>query len=143
MSFADIKPYFRTQLAAVGYSNEHLEAVNLDNVPAVTLDRTYHILVAGSQGTKATLSDQTITANVIVSVFFAGWVSEIQAIDDATSAAEDILKSCVKISDRVTGLGTLRNVSFTGHSIQPIDGTNDNIMVLTLEFLTLLVFNID
>lgn len=143
MSFNLIKPYFRAQLAAVGYTSEHLEAVNLENVPSVTLDRTFHILVTGSQGVSASLSDQTISANVIVSVFYAGWVSEIQAIDDATAQAEAILKSCVKISDRVTGVGTLRNVSFTGHSVQPINGTNDNIMVLTLEFNTLCVFNID
>lgn len=143
MSFADIKPYFRAQLSAVGYTNEHLEAINLDNVPAVTLDRTFHILVAASQGISATLSDQIITASVIVSVFFAGWASEIQAIDDATEAAEEILKSCVKISARVTGLDTLRNVEFVGHNVQAIDGSNDNIMVLTLEFNALLVFNVD
>lgn len=143
MSFALIKPYFRAQLAAVGYTSEHLEAVNLGNVPSVTLDRTFHILVTGSQGVSASLSDQTIQASVVVSVFYAGWQSEIVAVDTATSEAEAILKSCVKISDRVSGVGTLRNVSFINHSVQPIDGTNDNIMVLTLEFNALCVFNID
>jgi hypothetical protein len=143
MSFAEIKPYFRAQLAAVGYVAEHLDAVNLDNVPSVTLDRTFHILVTGSQSRSASLSDQTLGASVVVSVFYAGWQSEIEAIDTATSEAEAILKSCVKISARTTGTGTLRNIEFVSHSVQPIDGTNDNIMVLTLEFNALCVFNID
>lgn len=143
MSFALIKPYFRSQLAAVGYTSEHLEAVNLGNVPSVTLDRTFHILVSGSSNVSSNQSDQVISANVVVSVFYAGWQSEIEAIDTATSEAESILKSCVKISDRVSGTGTLRNVSFISHSVQPIDGTNDNIMVLTLEFNALCVFNVD
>jgi hypothetical protein len=143
MSFSSIKPYFRERLQAVGYSKEHLDAVNLLNVPAVLIDRTFHILVSGSSGISATQSDQTIEANVVVSVFFAGWNNEIQAIDDATTEAENILKSCVKISERVTGNDTLRNVSFISHAVSPVDGSNDNIMVLTLEFNALCVFNID
>jgi hypothetical protein len=143
MSFSSIKPYFRGRLQAVGYTNEHLDAVNLLNVPAVSIDRTFHILVSGSSGISANQSDQTIEANVVVSVFFAGWSNELQAIDDATLAAETILKSCVKISERVTGIDELRNISFISHSVSPVDGSNDNIMVLTLEFNALCVFNID
>lgn len=143
MSYSLIKPYFRGRLSAVGFTTEHFEAVNLLNVPAVNIDRTFHILVSGSSGISATQSDQTVNASVVVSVFFAGWSNELQAIDDATDAAEDILKSCVKISERVTGVDTLRNVSFVSHSVSPVDGSNDNIMVLTLEFNALCVFNVD
>lgn len=143
MSFSLIKPYFRARMAAVGYTNEHREAVNLQNVPATAIDRSFHILVQGSSGVSANLSDQVVNASVVVSVFFAGWLDELAAIDDATSEAETILKSCVKISERVTGVDDLRNISFVSHSVAAVDESNDNIMVLTLEFNALCVFNID
>lgn len=143
MSFADIKPYFRQQLAAVGYTVEHDDAVNLENVPAVTLDRTYHLLVTGSSFVSATQSDQTVEANVTVSVFYAGYANALQAMDNATSEAENILKSCVNIAQRTTQPNTMRNVQFISHSVQPLAGSNDNITLLQLDFSALCVFNID
>ena len=138
MAFVDIKPYFRTVLIDSGFdaSKEHGEGFDLENIPSTLIDRAFHILVSSSiTGIRQNQADQELAASVTLKIFFHGFRSEEQGIEDALTAGELILSTACNAKRRVSSSSSgIKNVTFTNLEAVPLSDLNDNIVQLSMSF---------
>lgn len=130
MSLNNIRPYFRTRLDGLGYL-EHEDGFNRQNIPQTILNKSYHILVESVSGGPINHTDQFTESSVLVSVFFKGYRNVNEAIDDAISNVETIIKDVCKVVNRTS---TLLNVVFEGSDFLPLSDTNDNSVLVEMRF---------
>jgi hypothetical protein len=133
MSLSQLKSYFRTRVESIGTYKEHKDAFNWQNISEMGLNKAYHIQL--QEASRASLSHPTlveVNAPVTVRLFFKGYRDPAAGVDTAVVEADKLIKAACKASNR---LGTtLKNVTFNSMSIEPLDETNDNSILTTLNF---------
>jgi hypothetical protein len=135
MSLANIKPYFRDRMAAVGYENEHTEAFNLENIPSTLRDEAFHILVGAATGQSNNQNHLVMTVEVELQMFFKGYRSEEDGRLRAEIAMENILKETLTAKNRVTQASTgIKNVEVDTAAIAPLDESRDNVSAMAILF---------
>jgi hypothetical protein len=136
MSLSSVRPYFRARLNEKGYK-EHEDGFNTNNIPSTLLNKSYHISTPSISTIKQ--NQDIIEMNVLVEVrfFIKGYRRPSTAIDTAISEQESMLKSILSAANRT--LGNIKNVSFSGSTIEPLGDTNDNSVLVTLSFDTLIM----
>lgn len=131
MSLTAVRSYFRTRLDALSFK-EWKDGFNYENIPSNILDKSYHIMSGSVSGLSNNQTAQEVEQSVTIRVFFKGYRDPATGIDNAVTDAETIIKSCVKASNRLTGL--LKNVKFNSMGISEIAISNDNAIMIEIEF---------
>lgn len=139
MSLTLVRPYFRTRLDSLGYS-EWTDGFDFENVPETILDRSYHLEIGSMSliGTNQTLVD--IAYPILVRVYLKGFRDPATAIDDAVEAGEGIICDVTKVTN-ANGQG-IKDVQFASFDVLPKDvASNDNIVLLELSFNARITFD--
>lgn len=132
MSWSLVRPYFKTHLEARSHQ-EWPDGFNTENIPSSLLDKSYHVDINPIVGNSQNQSDQESTLTVTVKTFYKGYRYPQEAKDVAISEAEEIMKLCVKPSNRTLTTGLL-NVVFDDLDIDAIGESNDNAVVATASY---------
>jgi hypothetical protein len=144
MSITKIKPYFRTRLQAIGYTNEWPEAFDFENIPSTRRDKAFHILIGDVFNFDQNQTDQTMLVPVGLSVFFNATRENEQAHIDALASGEAIIKEICAPKNRVTqasdGIKDVRAQSF---EVIPLSDDQQRVMRLNMAFEVLYILDFE
>jgi|CXWL01.1.fsa_nt_gi hypothetical protein len=131
MSLINIRSYFRTHLDAVGFT-EWTDGFNVENIPSTILDNSYHIENGVIASTASNHQAHLFRCPVTIRVFYKGFADPASAIDNAYVGAESILAEVLLPSNRLGS--SLQDVIPINISVTPLSNTNDNSVILQIEF---------
>lgn len=134
MSVTSVKSYFRARCIASGLT-EHTDGFNEANVAFTVIDKAFHILLGTFSGRKLNQNDQEIDCPVTVSFWINGYNDPADGIDRAVQLAETLIKETLKNSNRLGQ--SIKNVVFNTMSLEPLDGSTDNTVKVTISFTAL------
>ena len=140
MSFPLVLDYFSARSKAIGYK-EHQDAFNFDNNPDSIIDKTFHIETGTWDGVKLNQTDQEVSCDVTVRLFFKAFRSTIETRRVAAVESEKLVKECLKHSNRLTG-ASIKNVQLESVNFEPLATSNDNIVVAKHLFSALVILDI-
>lgn len=138
MSLTAVRPYFRTHLDSLSFK-EWTDAFNVENIPSNLIDGSYHLQMLQGTLEKHNMTALEINQPLTVRLFRKGFRDPASAVDQVLTDSENILNLVLKPSNRLTG--SLKNVSFSSLLIQESSDSNDNLVMLTLEFNVLVILN--
>ncbi len=136
---SDVLKYARTRLAALGYV-EHQDGFNYENVPRTNLDSRFHVVLGQVNGTKVNQDNQEIEANFMVRVFKSPGRNTPAIVDSSVVVADTIIMDFLKASNRL-GQSGLKNIGFNTMTIEPLNDSNDNGVIISISFTALVVFS--
>ena len=131
MSLSSVRSYFRTVMDGLGYE-EWTDGFNVENIPQTIKDRTYHLETGFIDSGPANQLTHQFDYSITVRAFFKGYNEPAAAIDLAILASEGILAVALDPANRL-GL-SIKDISPGSIQVQPRDFTNDNDVVLIMEF---------
>lgn len=133
MSFANVLPYFRTRMNALDFK-EWDDVFAFNNIPDSIIDLSYHLRLGVTASGPANLTVHSFLVPVEVRVFFKGFQDRSRAIDNVMSNIDLILEEVLKIENRVGRTDGIKDVRPINIAIDPVDGSNDNDIVVNLTF---------
>lgn len=126
MSLTLIRPYFRKQMAELGFV-EWKDGFADDNIPESLLDRAYFLLIGTTTEDETHAQDVEITQEVELRVYFKGFRDPQAAIDESLLYSEEIISKVCNFTD-YTEAG-LKRVRFSSLDLEPLaDEVNDNVV---------------
>ncbi len=131
-------PYFRARCKAIGLK-EWTDGFNYQNIPSNILDKSYHLMHGTMTGLKQNQQDQEINFPIQVRIFTKGHREPSLAIDSAIQLTENLIIECLKPTNRLTQSSGIKNIVFENANYEPIDGSNDNAIVATINFRALVL----
>lgn len=139
MTLGGLRAFFRTRLDGLGY-REWTDGFNFENVPATVIDKSYHLEVGNIKSGPANQMHHIFDYGLTVSVVFKGFRDPSSAIDFALDAGQDILDDILSPAQRLQtdGLKDIRPVNI---AVRPLADSNDNAVVLEMEFSALMIFD--
>lgn len=132
MSLVDVKPTFDACLKTLGYK-EWPDGFNTENIPSTRLKSAYHVDVSEGQGISQNQNDLEIDVPVTVRLFKCGFRYAGEAKSEAIKIVETALNEIQKPSRRLGSSG-IKNIRFNSFVLEPIDQSNDNVILITMEF---------
>lgn len=141
MSLTAVIPYFRAQALEQGW-HEWKDAFNTENIPGTLIDRSFHIQMGRANEKRLNQYDLEMIVPLQVKYYKKGFKDPASARDAAISSAETFAKACLKASNRLTGAG-IKNVSLIGFEPSQYANTNDNIVVVQMEFTALVIIGVE
>jgi len=139
MSLANIRTYFRSRLDGLSYA-EWQDGFAFDNIPETILDRSYHIFIESVTGGPINHTHQNTESEVVVRLFFRGYRSVTEAIDDSVSGVESVVRDICKVANRTA---TLLNVVFSNAEFSPLNEENDNSVFVEMRFSARVILGIE
>jgi len=142
MSLTKVKPYFKSVAEGQGFTIWP-DGFNFENIPENLIDRAYHLELDNFSGEGQNQQDQEMLVPIIVRCFFKGFRDPDGAIDTAIQKAEDLITDAVKPSNRLTQYANgIKNVVFINGGAIPIAESNDNTILLELNFSVRVILQI-
>lgn len=132
--------YFRNKLNELGYK-EWQDGFNFENIPLTLLNKSYHIETNRGTGTRLNQYDLEHEQTLTLRFFLKGYRNPAQAVDEAHVEIEKILKKILLCLDRVTQ-PRIKNISYNNYLIEKFDDSNDNSLIVTLEFTILNIMEV-
>lgn len=131
MSLTAIRPYFRARLDSLSYV-EWTDGFNFENIPSNILDGSYHLESGQASGIKQNQDDLELSQVLTARLFIKGYRDPASAIDSGHEKGEAIIKECLKATLRLTS--SIKNITFTNMDIEPVALSNDNAVIVRMEF---------
>ena len=131
MSLSNVRPYFRTILDNLNYS-EWKDGFNFENIPQSILDRSYHLGPPSITGIKNNQLDQELNASITIKIHIKGYLDPALAIDTAVQEGEEVIKESVLSTNRI-GI-PIKNVIFESMEIEPLNQNDDNSVTISMDF---------
>lgn len=131
MSLELVRPYFRTRVSALGYT-EWTDGFGIDNIPETVLDKSFHITHGAVSPRSRSGQDIVYTVPITVNVFFKGYREVTLAIDEGMGGAEAIVNACIKQANYVAPIKLVELDTFTVEPYDEVD--NDNIVKAEINF---------
>lgn len=138
MSLKQCLPYFRARCKAIGLK-EWSDGFNFDNIPASIFDKAFHVQYGTMTGIKQNQQDQEINFPVTVRIFTKGYRDPANGIDSAVELTENLLIECLKPTNRLVQNSGIKNIVFETANYEPIDASNDNAVIATINFRAFMV----
>lgn len=137
MSSTAVRSYIRTHMTALGYT-EWTDGFNSQNIPKTVLDKSFFIQPATIAGSPISQADLEMRHAVTIEVRVKGYRNPAGTIDVVLQRHDVILMRLLKASNRLGA--NIKGIDFIGSRVEPLDASNDNIVLLSidLEFLTIL-----
>lgn len=139
MSVSSVKAYARARLAALGYT-EWCDGFNWANIPVTKLDTSFHVELEAARGVSNNQDYQAIEASFVVRLFRAPTRTPKGLIDTATEAGDGVISDFLAAANRTTQTG-LKNVRFDTMTIEPLDDSNDNGVIIRIAFTALVLIS--
>ncbi len=139
MSIATVLPYARARMNSLGYE-EWTDAFNYNNISSTSYDSTYHLELQTSIGIKNNQNSQDVESPFIVRLFWRGKRDTGENRDTAITAADTIISEFIDPTNRLVG-SILKNIVFNSMTIETIAESNDNSIIIRLDFTALVVFD--
>lgn len=140
MSWNNVKPYFRSRMTALGYTKEHYDGFNVQNIASSTLHNTYFVELTTIDGLSNNQDCQHTNVGVKLQIFQAGYRKPREAIDTAIATAQTIVSDMIKSTNRLDE-PNIHTVYFDRVGIVPIDESDDNSFILEIDFRCLVIFS--
>lgn len=134
MSLSEVRPYFRARMNYLGYT-EWADAFNFENIPESILDKSYHIDANQIRVISFNQADLSIDHSVTLRLFLKGFRTPKDALDSAMIRLDAIYQEVLKPGNRLTGTGGLRNVLLDSTDLQPLSRSNDNAVMVEMNFI--------
>jgi hypothetical protein len=141
MSFKTVKSYIRTAIAPSGF-NEWRDAFNIENIPSTRLHKAFHISIQNVRGDSLNQYDYQSTVFIELKHIVKGQANTDLSIDLALDLTEDILVSLLDPTARLNQT-TIKNVFCEGFSLDPLDTSNDNSIIVTMNLSFLVILNVE
>jgi hypothetical protein len=109
------------------------DGFNVENIPSTILDKSWHFVFNPSNYIGSAHTCLNFTAPVMLRVFLKGYRNPKEAIDTALLFADAIIKECTKPINRLNQ-PKIKNVLPGIVSVQELGSTNDNSVILELQF---------
>jgi hypothetical protein len=139
MSLSDVRSYFKDQVKdEVPTAVEHTDAFNIENMHVNARDKMYHIIYQNSSNIETHGDRVTDNISVTISMIFKGYRNTQSAFDSTSDTAHNIKLRASKISNYTNGI---KRVVCDSINITPVDDSNDNILLATMEFSVRMDFN--
>ena len=139
MSISVVRSYLKSRITDENSSfYEHTDGFNAENVPTGIKTRAFFIEYQNPSNlsTEGDLIHDQVTATV--KLFFKGYRSVKDSIDTAMNTGHNIKRRASKISNYSS---TIKRCTCNSVTIEPVD-SNDNNMIVTLEFDIEMFFNV-
>lgn len=109
------------------------DAFNVENIPSNVLDRAWHVRFGPFSFTKNAQNCMNFSSLITLSVFFKGYRSPKDAVDQALLYTDIIIKKCCSPINRLNQ-AAIKNVLPGNIDIRELDNSNDNAAVLEIQF---------
>lgn len=139
MSITSVRPFYKNRLEILGFSQWD-DGFNFQNIPSTILDKAFHIEVNPAVGGVINPHVQNLQMPVTIRVFRKGFRDINAGIDSALEDVENIICDILLPSVRLSS--AIKNVVFDGFSVNPLDGSNDNAIMIEMNFSNKLVLQI-
>jgi len=133
MSLTNARAYMRARAEAIGLK-EWKDGFDFDNIPANIVDKSFHIQSGQVVGIKNNQSDQEMNFSQTVRIFVKGFRDPASGIDSAIKVAEDYIKQCVNVANRVAQPNGIKNVVFENADFGALSPSNNNGVIASLTF---------
>lgn len=134
MSFIDLRAYFQERMLTVDPDlREWDDAFSVDNIPSTILDKSWHIQFEQFNYTGTAHTCLSFDSPVKIRVLFKGYRVTKEAVDTALTMADAIVKECTKPVHRLNQ-PNIKNVLPAFISINQLGATNDNVVILEINF---------
>jgi hypothetical protein len=130
MSLSDVRPYIRTRMNNLGYA-EHTEPFDVDSIPDTLIDGSYQIEQGSISPVSHSMQALVLTVSTTIHVFNTNCINRSEGLDTAISGAQDIIKSMLKTTDRVTQ-DNIKDIILGTVSFDPFDAASDQIIETTI-----------
>lgn len=142
MSVSQVRTYFIDRVQEVD-SNLKVwdDAFNIDNVPESLIDTYFHVQynsVGVSTNNDISIED---SVSVVLTLWKKGFRDPIEAYDELNDLGLCIRLNCLQ-PDKIALTDNIRQVESVSVLSEPIEGSNDDIIKLSLEFNARLFFKI-
>ena len=132
MSLSSVRAYFKSRVTdEVSNAVEHKDAFNIENMHTNARDKMYHIIYQNSSNVETHGDRVTDNVSVTLSMVFKGYRDTQAAFDSTSDTVHNIKLRASKISNYTGGI---KRVVCDSINITPVDDSNDNILLATLEF---------
>jgi hypothetical protein len=138
MTLGGVRAFFRSRMDGLGY-REWTDGFNVENMPSTILDKMYHLEVGAIKSGPANQMHHIFDYPITVRVVFKGFRDPSSAIDLSLDAGQEILDDILSPAQRLQtdGLKDIRPVNI---SVSPLADSNDNTVVIELEFSALMIY---
>ena len=133
---ASVRPFFRDRLENLGYE-EHLDAVDFNNVASKVLDDTFQLETNSITGEPANQLDHNFDYGLTLRVFKSGFRDPVSAYDEVDGIIDNIYGDLLSPSVR---LGTnIKDIVPISVDKIPLSGSDDNDIILEFNFIVRLI----
>lgn len=140
MSWSTVRDFFRTKLDALDF-NEHDDAFNSENIPSTLLDKSYFIGPATISQNSRNQLDLDTGYGLTIQLAFKGYRCVKDALDTSLEESETFVKNSVQVCEENIVNAGFVSVSFNGLTQTPLSDTNDNTVLVNIEFVTRVILN--
>ena len=126
--------YLKDILKNNGY-REWEDALNFENIPNSLLDKSYHLEIGQGRGQKI----HEILHNIRIRLFYKGYKNPASATNLAYDEMEKL--ATLIIAGRISH-AKIKNIVFNNYQIEKQDKTNDNNVMLMLDFDIVTMLNV-
>jgi hypothetical protein len=142
MSFKPIRTFLEDRLTGLDSEFESFdEAFNSNEIGDNRYDKRYHIFYGRVDTTAANHNVTNDSVTATVSLYFAGARDATEALDDAMDFSNEYRIECLKRSNYANQT-FIKNVVCKSMQAEPLAGTNDNAIKISLEFSISVIFGI-
>lgn len=136
MSIASVRPFFRTRLEGLGYT-EHTDAIDFQNIPSTVLEDSFQLETNAISGEPANQINHDFDYSVVLRVFKRGFVDPVEAYDavdeDIETILADLLSPAVRLGTSIKDI-----VPLTINKL-PLSVSDDNDIILEFNFNVILI----
>lgn len=132
MSFSAVRPFFRTQMEALGFE-EHEDSVDFENVPSTALNNKFQLNTETATGSPTVQTAHSFDYNITMRVF----LRSIGRQNSATFDEADVLVDRVfgRLLDASVRVGTtIKDIVPNSVSKTALSSSNDNDLVIEFGF---------
>lgn len=141
MSFKSVRTYLSNRLLEVDSDFEnHSEPFSDENIGDNDFNKRFHIFYGNVSTSLANQTSTQDTVNATVALFFKGYASPQEALDDAMDLANQYRINCLRPKYLLT-TPFIKRVTCTQITAEPLP-TNDNAIKIILTFSINMIFGI-
>lgn len=138
MTLSGCRAYFKTRMLALGYKElPHKGFWDPANLPKTIIDGGFHLEMKEMTPRSVTQAMIPIEVPATIRVLRKSGADEQSGIDKGFADADKILLDLCKGSNATTGV-VVKGVFFRSGSLDPLNDQNDNVAVLTMNFVALI-----
>jgi hypothetical protein len=138
---SDALAYAIARLEALGYQ-EWPDALGTDNIPKPLHDRAFHVELGDASRVSTHQDNMHIDVPMTVRLYIQQRRNTKASRVSAVSLADTVIASCVLASNRLNSTAGMKDIRFENMSLAPYGATNDNALVVTLDFTALVVMSL-